>query len=57
MMEDKFTRAERVRLESLAQALNVLGHTATERPTEAAVFAQAERIEAWLKRAEFSGDA
>lgn len=52
MNNDQLTRNERVRLESLSQAFNVLGHTSTQRPTERDVLAQAERIEAWLKAAD-----
>lgn len=67
MLEDKLTRAERIRLEAFAQALNsahVVGLAAQlpsnvvaidaepRRRTMADVFQRAEEIEAWLKRAE-----
>lgn len=55
--EDQLTRAERIRLESLAQAQSLTGMTATKQPTVDDVLATAERVEAWLKRADMAGDA
>ena len=51
MIEDKMTRAERIRLESLAQAMNMTPIVDANRPSEANILARAERIEAWLKEA------
>lgn len=57
MPEDKLTRQERIRLESLSQAFLITTHVAEQRPTEEEILCRAERIEAWLKRADMSGDA
>lgn len=65
MIEDRLTHAERIRLESLSQALNTM-HVAPLHPedpsvtrigpptriTMAEVFARAEEIEAWLRSAD-----
>ena len=51
MIEDKMTRAERIRLESLAQSMNMSPLVHAQRPTEEDILARAERIEAWLKEA------
>jgi hypothetical protein len=51
MIEDRLTHAERIRLESLNQAMNITGLTSTERPTREMVIENAEFIEAWLKKA------
>ncbi len=48
MIEDKLTRAQRVRLESLAQAIAA---GAMRREDDAAIIARAERFEAFLKAA------
>lgn len=48
--EDKLSRPERIRLESLSQALHLSGHVFVERPTEQKVLELAERIETWLKK-------
>lgn len=53
MPEDKLSRAERIRLESFAQATNTVLMTRDRntRPTLGELFTQAEQIEAWLKKA------
>ena len=51
MIEDKLTRAERIRLESLGQAQNMSPLVQRDRPTEGDILRRAERIEAWLKEA------
>lgn len=51
MIEDKLSRAERIRLESLSQAQHMTGFVSKEQPTEAEIIARAQRIEDWLKEA------
>lgn len=55
MPDDKLTRAERVRLEAFAQAVNssfTLRNKITgDTPSLVDLFTQAEKIEAWLKAA------
>ena len=49
-VQDKLTRGERIRLESLAQAIN-LSNTTTLRPSAAEVYATALEIEKFLLEA------
>jgi hypothetical protein len=51
MPNDKLTKAERLRLEALAQTIGTIRLTSEERPTLNDIFMQAETIEAWLKNA------
>jgi hypothetical protein len=71
MVQDQLTRAERVRLESLSMSLQLGGLPHDEAELEsnqrlveegktptltvAIVLARAERIEDWLKKADFQG--
>lgn len=50
MVEDKLTRAERIRLESLAQAIS-MGASMGDRLPPKIIFQLAEQIEAWLRKA------
>lgn len=54
MTNDQLTRAERIRLEALSQAVNATTITVS-RPTLEVVLQNAERIEAWLKMARDDG--
>jgi hypothetical protein len=49
--EDKLSRSERIRLESLSQSLHMTAHVANQKPTEEEILSRAERIEKWLKDA------
>ena len=51
MIEDKLTPAQRIRLESLSQAIAATGMISPQRPTLGQIIDYAEEIEAWLKRA------
>lgn len=51
MIEDKLTRAERIRLESLSQAVNMAGHLFAGRPFSKEIFDLAEKVESFLKKA------
>jgi hypothetical protein len=55
MPEDKLTRAERIRLESLSQALQITIVESAARPTLKTILDNAERIEAWLRKAREDG--
>lgn len=48
MVEDKLTRAERIRLESLTQAIS-MGASMGDRLPPKIIFQLAEQIEAWLR--------
>lgn len=50
MPEDKLLRPERVRLEALAQAINLISAQARS-PTMEELFEEAEEIEKWLYKA------
>ena len=49
--EDKLTRNERIRLESLSQALNMTAHVSEKKPTDEEILKRAEHIELWLRSA------
>lgn len=51
MIEDKLSRAERIRLEALSQAMNMSPLVEKIRPDENDILRRAERIETWLKEA------
>lgn len=52
MVEDKLTRVERIRLESLAMTFRAMDFVGPQaRPTLDDVFASADKIEAWLRKA------
>ncbi len=51
MGNDQLTRAQRVRLESLSQAVNMTVLISTEKPTLQGILGNAKSIEAFLKEA------
>lgn len=51
MIQDQLTRAQRVRLEALSQAMAATGLVSPQRPKIEDIFENAKRIEAFLKEA------
>jgi hypothetical protein len=55
MINDKLTRGERIRLESLNQVLNWLGPMMVQRPPLMHILENAEQVEKWIKAARDDG--